>query len=79
MGFRNKGPPNKKRKFGPTGDAPEEIVFDEAARQEYLTGFHKRKLQRVKHARDVAIARERDEKIRDRSEVRNTKKSPRWE
>lgn len=70
MGFRNSGPPTKKRKIGPTSNAPEEIVFDEAARQDYLSGFHKRKQQRIKHAQNVAIQREKEEKIRDRAEVR---------
>ena len=47
----------------------EEITFDFEKRQDYLTGFHKRKLQRIKHAQDEAAKREREEKIQERKEV----------
>ena len=60
-------PPTKRRKTEPT--AVEEITFDLSARQEYLTGFHKRKLQRVKHAKENAGRRERAEKLEERKEV----------
>lgn len=48
----------------------EEIKFDVSAREEYLTGFHKRKLQRVKHAKEEALKKERVEKIEARRIVR---------
>ena len=48
---------------------PEEITFDFAARQEYLTGFHKRKLQRTKHAKEAVARREREERIKERKLV----------
>lgn len=44
-------------------------MFDPAARQEYLTGFHKRKLQRAKHAQEIAEKRAREEKIAGRKKV----------
>ena len=62
------GPPNKKRKLAVT--APETIEFDFAAREEYLTGFHKRKLERKKHAQEENAKREKEEKLRLRREVR---------
>ncbi|CAG8651079.1 21498_t:CDS:2 [Dentiscutata erythropus] len=39
-----------------------EIVFDETARREYLTGFHKRKLERQAKAKKIALEREKKEK-----------------
>jgi ribosomal RNA-processing protein 17 len=48
----------------------EEITFNPEARQEYLTGFHKRKLQRIENARDAAAKREKEERVRARKEVR---------
>ena len=60
-------PPRKKRK---STSAIEEISFDPAARADYLTGFHKRKLQRIKHAKDEAAKREREERITARKLVR---------
>ena len=49
--------------------APEEITFDFAAREEYLTGFHKRKLQRIKYAKEEAAKKERKERIEERKSV----------
>ena len=48
---------------------PEEVTFDFEARQEYLTGFHKRKLQRAKHAKEAAARKEREEKAKTRKLV----------
>lgn len=61
-------PQLKKRRK--TVSAIEEIKFDFSAREEYLTGFHKRKLQRVKHAKEEALKKERVEKIEARRIVR---------
>jgi ribosomal RNA-processing protein 17 len=60
-------PPPKKRK---RTSATEEITFDPAARHEYLTGFHKRKVQRQKIAQEEAAKRARQEKIELRKQVR---------
>ena len=60
-------PPLKKRRTQPT--SVDEITFDTAARQEYLTGFHKRKLQRSKHAQEVAEKKARTERIEQRRKV----------
>jgi ribosomal RNA-processing protein 17 len=59
-------PPSKKRKTAPT---PTEITFDVAAREEYLTGFHKRKQARIKHAQEESARKEKEEKLRMRREV----------
>lgn len=49
-----------------------EITFDRDARKEYLTGFHKRKLERIKKAQEAAVQREKEERLRDRKEVCTT-------
>jgi hypothetical protein len=59
-------PPKKKRKVAP---AIEEISFDPSAREDYLTGFHKRKVQRIKNAREEAAKRDREEKLAARKTV----------
>lgn len=58
--------PPKKRK---TTHAIEEITFDKDARSEYLTGFHKRKQARIKHAQEVAEQKAREERIEVRKQV----------
>lgn len=60
-------PPSKKRK---ASHAIEEISFDNSARSEYLTGFHKRKVQRQKHAQEEAAKKARQERIELRKQVR---------
>ncbi|KAI0408169.1 nucleolar protein 12-domain-containing protein [Xylaria palmicola] len=64
-------PPSKKRK---RQHAIEEIKFDDDARAEYLTGFHKRKLQRAKHAQEQAAERARQERIDARKQIREDRK-----
>lgn len=59
-------PLKKRRKSAPT---IEQISFDTSAREDYLTGFHKRKLQRTKHAKEEAAKKEREEKIAARKIV----------
>lgn len=59
-------PPKKRRKPVPT---IEEIQFDASAREEYLTGFHKRKLQRIKNAKEEAAKKEREERVQARKHV----------
>ena len=66
--MRNAPPPNKKRKIKTVHE--EKIDFDPAAREEYLTGFHKRKLARRKFAEDEAAKKEKEERLRFRKEVR---------
>lgn len=61
-------PPAKKRRKA--AYAIEEIKFDPSAREDYLTGFHKRKLQRIKLAKKEAAKKEREEKIEARRIVR---------
>lgn len=64
-------PITKKRRYA----SVEEITFDESAREQYLTGFHKRKQQRIKHAQEIAAKRERDERIVERRQVRPSRSS----
>ncbi|KAL8819838.1 MAG: hypothetical protein Q9223_001813 [Gallowayella weberi] len=63
---RHVAPIKKRRKGEPL---IEEITFDFDDREEYLTGFHKRKLQRIKHAREEALKKEREERVVNRKAV----------
>jgi len=58
-------PPNKRRKVEPVA----ELTFDPSARAEYLTGFHKRKVHRAKHAQEVAKKKEKEDRVIQRKEV----------
>ncbi|TVY49921.1 Ribosomal RNA-processing protein 17 [Lachnellula cervina] len=60
------GPPSKKRK---TVHKIEEISFDNDARADYLTGFHKRKVARATRAREEAEKKEKEERVRIRAQV----------
>ncbi|KAH8664314.1 nucleolar protein 12-domain-containing protein [Xylariales sp. PMI_506] len=62
---------SKKRKANHT---IEEINFDDSSRAEYLTGFHKRKVQRVKRAQEEAVKREKQEKLETRKQIREERK-----
>ena len=66
-------PPSKKRK---TTWAVEEVTFDNEARHEFLTGFHKRKQQRIKHAQEQAAKQARQEKLEARKQVRGAGPPP---
>lgn len=62
-----RAPPTKRRK---TNQAQvEELTFDPEARNEWLTGFRKRKQQRIKHAQEQAAKIEKEEKVKARKEV----------
>ncbi|KAJ5242411.1 uncharacterized protein N7469_000738 [Penicillium citrinum] len=60
------GPSVKRRKVSKT----EEVNFDPDARHEFLTGFRKRKQERIKHAQNAAEKRYREERRRDRAKLR---------
>ncbi|TFY63711.1 hypothetical protein EVJ58_g3089 [Rhodofomes roseus] len=47
-----------------------EIVFDATARREFLTGFHKRKLEKKEAAKKKALEREKQERLEARREKR---------
>ncbi|KAH6987320.1 nucleolar protein 12-domain-containing protein [Ilyonectria sp. MPI-CAGE-AT-0026] len=64
-------PHNKKRKVT---HAVEEINFDNEARSDFLTGFHKRKQQRIKNAQEEAAKRARLEKIELRKQAREDRR-----
>lgn len=59
------GPQVKRRKVA----AVEEVNFDHDARSEFLTGFRKRKQQRIKHAQETAMRKAREIKIEERKRV----------
>lgn len=65
--FQAVPPPRKKQR---SASAIEEISFDFSAREDYLTGFHKRKLLRIKHAKEEAAKKDREEKLAARKIVR---------
>lgn len=65
----NMAPQLKRRKLE---NAVEEISFDPDARHEFLTGFHKRKVQRIKLAQEHAEKRAREEKREERRKVRSS-------
>lgn len=52
-----------------TTSAVEEVTFDNDARHEFLTGFHKRKQQRIKFAQEQAAKQARQEKLETRKQV----------
>ncbi|KIK67302.1 hypothetical protein GYMLUDRAFT_37386 [Collybiopsis luxurians FD-317 M1] len=47
-----------------------EVIFDDVARHEFLTGFHKRKVAQKEGARKRAIEREKQQRQQDRREQR---------
>lgn len=59
----------QQKKFG-----VEEVVFDKESRQDYLTGFHKRKVQRQKKAQEFNKEQERLMKIEERKKIRDERK-----
>ena len=65
--------PDFKRRRVERADQPEELTFDPSARNEYLTGFHKRKEARKEAAREAAIKREKQDRIRERKQVNSPK------
>ena len=58
--------PNKRRK---TEHKIPEISFDDAKRADYLSGFHKRKVARIKAAQEENKKKEREERIKVRKQV----------
>ncbi|KAI9890443.1 MAG: hypothetical protein M1814_003927 [Vezdaea aestivalis] len=63
---------NKKRQRGAYESS--EIKFDSSARANYLTGFHKRKVQRTKQAQEHAEGVARAQRIEIRKSLRNSRK-----
>lgn len=57
------------KKFG-----VDEVVFDKDSRKEYLTGFHKRKLQRQKKAQEYIKEQERLARVEERRQLREERK-----
>lgn len=60
------GPQAKRRKVA---SKVEEVNFDPAARHEFLTGFRKRKQQRVRHAQEVAEKRAKEDAREEKKRV----------
>lgn len=48
----------------------DEVVFDKAAREEFLTGFHKRKVERQKKAQAYHKEQERKARIEEKKQLR---------
>ncbi|KAI9046490.1 hypothetical protein LZ554_009237 [Drepanopeziza brunnea f. sp. 'monogermtubi'] len=65
-------PPNKRRKT--EHHKVEEINFDDTSRADYLTGFHKRKVQRAKRAREEEAKKGREERVLMRRQLREERK-----
>ncbi|KAK7203782.1 nucleolar protein 12-domain-containing protein [Myxozyma melibiosi] len=53
---------------------PREIVFDKEAREEYLTGFHKRNVERREKAIAKAVEHEKEERREERQVLRQRRK-----
>ncbi|KAL4788234.1 nucleolar protein 12-domain-containing protein [Aspergillus varians] len=68
MGPQLKGAHLKKRKFQFT--RVEEVNFDDTARHEFLTGFRKRKQQRIKNAQQSAEEQAREARRESRKKMR---------
>ncbi|CAI7662509.1 hypothetical protein N7527_010847 [Penicillium freii] len=68
------GPKDFKKRKIVAGPKVEEVNFDSESRQEWLTGFHKRKVQRAKHAQDNAVKRYKEEKRDARKKIREDRK-----
>ncbi|KAK0282834.1 hypothetical protein LTR91_006567 [Friedmanniomyces endolithicus] len=65
-------PLSKKRRLD--SQQPAELNFDVSARQEYLSGFHKRKIARKENARETAIKRDKEERVVQRKQMRDQRK-----
>ncbi|SSD61505.1 related to Ribosomal RNA-processing protein 17 [Saccharomycodes ludwigii] len=52
----------------------EEVLFDKDSRLDFLTGFHKRKVERQKKAQDFIKEQERQMRIEERKRVRDERK-----
>ncbi|KAF2209881.1 hypothetical protein CERZMDRAFT_99939 [Cercospora zeae-maydis SCOH1-5] len=70
-------PPAKRRKLDPLRHQKpvEELTFSIDARQEYLTGFSKRKQARKEQAKEHAIRMAKEEKVKERKELREQRKA----
>ena len=64
-------PSSKRRKLN---SVPEAIVFDASAREEYLTGFRKRKQARIRRAQEQTAKIKKEERDRERRELRRQRK-----
>lgn len=69
MGPNMKNMKNMKKRKLAAEPRVEEINFDSESRQEWLTGFHKRKVQRAKHAADNAAKQYKEDKKAMRKKV----------
>ncbi|OJD09726.1 hypothetical protein ACJ73_10122 [Blastomyces percursus] len=67
--------PKKRKLTSSHPNAVPEILFDPSARAEYLTGFHKRKVQRSKQAQENAEKRAKEEKREQRRRIREERRA----
>lgn len=52
----------------------DEVVFDKEKRKDYLTGFHKRKLERKKKAHEFLEEQARKDRLEERARIREERK-----
>ncbi|RPA81730.1 hypothetical protein BJ508DRAFT_414631 [Ascobolus immersus RN42] len=71
MGKIERAKANAKGKRQPKVEA---VEFDREKRRDYLTGFHKRKLARIKQAKEIAATKEKELKREARKELREERK-----
>lgn len=64
------GVPTKSNTFGKNKGRAQKVIFDEDARREYLTGFHKRNVQKQEVRKKKAIERQRQERLELRKQHR---------
>ncbi|XP_033118491.1 nucleolar protein 12-like [Anneissia japonica] len=64
--FKHKNPKNRNSKLV--------LKFDEEDRNDFLTGFQRRKKERREHAQKIALERQKEEKLQARKERRDAKK-----
>ena len=53
----------------PTVMPSKAVIFDDDARREFLTGFHKRKLAKIEAAKKRSLEREKQERLQARREA----------
>jgi ribosomal RNA-processing protein 17 len=68
---KNSSSNDNRKKKNPKFQRSQEIVFDEAARADFLRGFHKRKLQRRTYGLAQQALKDRKSKLETRKERKN--------
>ncbi|KAK9477772.1 nucleolar protein 12-domain-containing protein [Lipomyces japonicus] len=74
-GRRGGGGRNGSNHSGYNGRPVREIVFDKDQREQYLTGFHKRNVERKEKAQERAKVKAREERLEERKILREQRKA----